>query len=859
MHKKIIAIISFVAVALSVLADGDFITHRYDSFKACRISDQNIVFIGNSITNMGNWHEHFSDTPLAVNRGNSGACSYEALENLESILIGKPAKIFVMIGTNDIGSATGTPESVAINAEALIERVKNESPGTKLHIISTFPSSNGLRTPENHAEINRLLKEVCARTQTTFIDLWDDMQGILDNSISADRLHVTARGYYIWSNALLPYLGDGFLCSLPATTEASNTYKWTNGNGLRVNMLASLPIKADDILMVGGEMFNNGEWHEMLHNPHVKNRAATYSYGDYLTADWRTFLGYMFDLNKSIKACPAQIYLNIGTQDISTGVADNVLQSNYRQCVELIRAKAPQASLYLTSLTPHTDTAKNQRIKKFNAFVASLATELGLTFVDLFAATANANDGAADPRYITTELNQPYLSARGYLQLARTLSPFIGNCTVEADEDFLARYEIINARQELGNLLTLTYTAQPGTSTGSVSPEAVEAIVATRPAIYSLMNGEHTTAAEMHEAYTSYLPIYEAAQKLNQPTEGRYYQIVSVRGDRIVNMENPTTVVSTPLASADLYSTATMWEFQKRPDGSWNIVNRFYPSMYITPAAGISDSEPASGWTLDNHDRTGTYILTSGSAQFHQLNNGGITNWGGGNNRSDVGCAFLINELPEDYPAQDPPVLSIVTDPQGSTASKVVIYTITAERESKKVSEAASGNWILGTDAGGALTQWYLYERNDGTFDICNAGTGNYIDPQNINTSVGNQFMSSTVLPSVGWSFTEIAGSAGKYIITSGNSTQLHQAKSPWRIINWGYGSSVANEFRTDDPGCRFSLSGIVVKDEPNAIGRVPYAPESTAASQRHDLQGRRISQTTRGICIDGGTKKLAY
>lgn len=858
MYKKLLVSILFLAGAFSALADGDFIAHRYDSFKACRVTDRSIVFIGNSITNMGNWHEHFADNPLVVNRGNSGACSYEALENLESILIGKPAKIFVMIGTNDIGTATGTPKTIALNAEAMIERVKNESPDTKLHIVSTFPSSNGLRTPENHAEINRLLKEVCARTQTEFIDLWDDMQGILDNSISADHLHVTERGYYIWSNALLPYLGDDFTCTLPATTEANNTYKWNNGNGLRVNMLVSLPIKSDDILMIGGEMFNNGEWHEMLHNPHVKNRAATYGYGDYLTADWKTFIGYMFDLNKSIKNCPAQIYLNIGSQDINTGVSDDALKANYRACVELLRAKAPQASLHLTALTPHKDEAKNRRTKDFNAFVASLAEEFDLPFVDLFTATATA-DGVADPRYVTTELNAPYMSARGYLQLARTLAPFIGDCTVESDEEFLVRYDIINARQKLGNLLSLTYTTQASTATGFANPEAVEAIIATRPAIYSLLNKQDATAEEMLEAYNTYLPLYEAVKKLNQPTEDHYYQIVSLRGDRIVNMTDPITMVSTPQSAADLYSTTTMWMFRKRADGNWNIVNRFYSSMYITPSAGVSNSEPATGWTIDNHDTNGAYILTNGSAQFHQLNNGGLTDWGGGNNRTDQGCAFFINELPADYPAQDPPVVTIVTDPQGSTDSKVIVYTITAEREAKNVSEAASGNWILGTDAKGDLAQWYLYERNDGTFDICNVETGNYIDPENINASAGNQFMSSAEVPAVGWSFTEIEGAAGKYIITSGQSTQFHQAKSPWRIINWGYGSSAAGEFRTDDPGCRFSLTGVVTKDETTAIGRIPATETDGSDAPIYDLSGRRIAKPSRGVYIQNNTKKIAF
>lgn len=857
MKNKLFAAIALFAAAFPAWADADFITHRYDSFKACRVSDRSVVFIGNSITNMGNWHEHFADNPLVVNRGNSGACSYEALENLESILVGKPAKIFVMIGTNDIGTATGTPESIAKNGLALIERVKNESPETKVHIVSTFPSSNGLRSPENHAEINRLLKAVCEETQTTFIDLWDDMQGILDNSISADHLHVTERGYYIWSTALLPYLGDEFTCTLPATSEANNTYKWTNGNGLRVNMLASLPIKADDVLMIGGEMINNGEWHEMLNNQHVKNRAATYGYGDYLTADWKTFIGYMFDLNKSIKECPAQIYLNIGSQDINTNVALETLKANYRACVELLVAKAPGAALHLTSLTPHTDAAKNQRTKEFNTFVASLAEELNLQFVDLYAATVKA-DGTADERYITTELNAPYLSARGYLQLSRTLAPFIGNCEVESDDDFLARYEIINARQQLGNVISKTYTTVTGSTTGVVDAEAFAPVLNARPEMYALMNKQGVTTAELRQAYETYAPLCEAASKLNQPVQDKFYQIVSVRGDRVVNMTDPTAVVSTPRGQSDLNSTATMWEFRMRADKTWNIVNRLYPSMYLTPQATVSTTEPATGWTLSNHaNYAGTYILSAGSAQFHQLTNGGITNWGGGSNTTDQGCAFYINELPDDYPAYDPDKVEITTEPEGTTEKKVIVYTITAERGPKLVSEAATGNWVLGSDGGSDLAKWYFYERTDGTFNICNVSTGNYIDPNNINASVGNQFMTSATEPTAGWTFTEIADAKGKYIITSGEQLQLHQAKSPWRIINWGYGSKNPGEFRTDDEGCRFSLSGTVIKNEETGIENIEAASTSTLGNAAYDLQGRRVRRPAHGLYIINGVKTV--
>lgn len=43
MKKVLLSIIALFAVVLSATADEDFITHRYDSFKACRLSGSSIV------------------------------------------------------------------------------------------------------------------------------------------------------------------------------------------------------------------------------------------------------------------------------------------------------------------------------------------------------------------------------------------------------------------------------------------------------------------------------------------------------------------------------------------------------------------------------------------------------------------------------------------------------------------------------------------------------------------------------------------------------------------------------------------------------------------------------------------------
>ena len=89
-------------------ADEPFRKHRYDMFKVLPPKEGSIVFVGNSITDMHPWVETFRTSegqllPI-VNRGNSGTFSTEQSDNLESYLLNKPKKLFMMIGTNDIAS-----------------------------------------------------------------------------------------------------------------------------------------------------------------------------------------------------------------------------------------------------------------------------------------------------------------------------------------------------------------------------------------------------------------------------------------------------------------------------------------------------------------------------------------------------------------------------------------------------------------------------------------------------------------------------------------------------------------------------------------------------------------------------------
>lgn len=114
-----------------------FYYQRATLFEALPTSKSDIVFLGNSITNGGEWAELLGN-PHAKNRGISGDTTQGVLDRLSTVTKGKPAKIFLLIGTNDFARGKSMDEIVK-NVEKIVERVKRESPATKLYVQSVFP------------------------------------------------------------------------------------------------------------------------------------------------------------------------------------------------------------------------------------------------------------------------------------------------------------------------------------------------------------------------------------------------------------------------------------------------------------------------------------------------------------------------------------------------------------------------------------------------------------------------------------------------------------------------------------------------------------------------------------------------
>ena len=170
-----------------------------------------IVFLGNSITDIGEWAEIWQN-PKVKNRGISSDITFGVLARLDEVLSAKPKKLFVLIGVNDI--ARNIPDAAILaNYRCLIDRVRQESPRTQLIMQSVLPTNDEFKPFKNHygkddriRAVNVGMQALCADLGVAFVDLYArflDASGKLDKEYTNDGLHLNGAGYMLWKKILI--------------------------------------------------------------------------------------------------------------------------------------------------------------------------------------------------------------------------------------------------------------------------------------------------------------------------------------------------------------------------------------------------------------------------------------------------------------------------------------------------------------------------------------------------------------------------------------------------------------------------------------------------------------------------------
>ena len=175
------------------------------------IGNKDIVMLGNSLTeNGGDWAARLGNKNVR-NRGIIGDEVMGVYDRLHQILPGHPAKLFLLIGVNDV-SHDLTTDTIVGMIRVTVERIRKESPDTKLYLQSlpineSFGRYKRLAGKTNMIpEINKQLEELAKEKGLTYINLFplftEKGSNVLRAELTTDGLHLKEEGYKIWVKAI---------------------------------------------------------------------------------------------------------------------------------------------------------------------------------------------------------------------------------------------------------------------------------------------------------------------------------------------------------------------------------------------------------------------------------------------------------------------------------------------------------------------------------------------------------------------------------------------------------------------------------------------------------------------------------
>jgi lysophospholipase L1-like esterase len=193
----------------STVRPGSF-AQKTTQFSSYVDSKRDIIFLGNSITAGVDWHELLGNR-YARNRGISGDITFGVLERLHEVTAGKPAKVFILIGINDI--QRNIPDSVIVNNyRRMIRFIRQQSPKTKIYFQTLMPVNNEFTQFKNHYNkdehiqwVNNQIRLFAETENVTVVDLHPhflNAEGKLDKRYTMDGLHLNAEGYKVWAAVL---------------------------------------------------------------------------------------------------------------------------------------------------------------------------------------------------------------------------------------------------------------------------------------------------------------------------------------------------------------------------------------------------------------------------------------------------------------------------------------------------------------------------------------------------------------------------------------------------------------------------------------------------------------------------------
>lgn len=374
---------------------------------------KNIVMVGDDYIDRGLWNEFFADTTLK-NRGITYDATEHVLYRIDRIAAGKPAKIFVSAGWNDVLHDTSEAEIIA-NIEQIFKHIRKTSPKTKCYWL------NIVCTPALTEEQARVCETVNAQVakmaETGGFEVIDInaalSKGIQEGTYSWDEgKFLNGAGYEAFAQAIERQIGKPHLNKAndrDYPLEVSDYYKH------RVSIFRSLPETEHKIVMLGNSLNNNALWTELFPMGYVINRGIS---GDVID-------GVCQRVDELVDDNPDKIFLITGTNDLINEPELTPLAAfdRFERLIKTIREQLPKTELYVQSMLPLNPKTKyyegfNDRASEINKLLDAGASRYGYFYLDIAKALS---DEKGDLRNDCTT-DGIHLSANGYFYWAAELA-----------------------------------------------------------------------------------------------------------------------------------------------------------------------------------------------------------------------------------------------------------------------------------------------------------------------------------------------------------------------------------------------------------------------------------------------------
>ncbi len=224
-YITVILLLTVTAVSLGIMLYRSGTEESYYDKKCGSFSVQNanlskgqIIFIGDSITDLYPLDDYYSDLPLAVyNRGIGGDTTGGVLNRLDVSLFDlAPSRIVLMIGTNDI-NGSNTDGEILARYEDILHQIREKLPSSEIYCMSIIPQNSdrgfSAETVDSFNKqilrLNSKIKSLCESLKLNYVDLFASLSDENDRLIkdySDDGLHLNSKGFELWTKVLKPML-----------------------------------------------------------------------------------------------------------------------------------------------------------------------------------------------------------------------------------------------------------------------------------------------------------------------------------------------------------------------------------------------------------------------------------------------------------------------------------------------------------------------------------------------------------------------------------------------------------------------------------------------------------------------------